>query len=97
MGGKEMQERELKGQQETFGGDEYVHCFDCRHGIREVSMRQNLLNHELSTSSVYVNYSSIKLIKREVFDIGMTCCCCVVHVLNCLLKKNWRNKDDPKI
>lgn len=97
MGGKEMQKRELKGQRETFGDDEYVHYIDCKHGFREVSMCQNLLNHELSTSSVYVNCSSIKLIKRGVFDIGMTCCCCVAHVLNCLLKNNCRNKDDPKI
>lgn len=43
MGGKEMQERELKGQRETFGDDEYVHYIDCKHGFREVSMCQNLL------------------------------------------------------
>ena len=53
MGGKEMQERELKGRQETLGGDEYIHYFHCRHVFTEVSMYQNLSNHELSTNSVY--------------------------------------------
>ena len=48
-----MQERELKGRQETLGGDEYIHYFHCRHGFTEVSMYQNLSNHELSTNSVY--------------------------------------------